>query len=260
MKNIDINDLSRKDWRKLTHILGKNLPSSRVFEVSAEDIKNKYLADDGEYKDGNPFNVYELKGFKIHCCNNTPCARWWIQDNGEGLIGYIQSPSENNDKNFTRKLLSNIVEAYKECGVSKINLKAGYKVGAYFWAKCGAIPTKESWHRLKIEIRKKLPEIINDKTVYQNSAAIKMVGEVLKSDDPRKIWAIADSEIGKDLLLNEHNNKLERIHLPNTTWFGSINLEDKESAKRLYSYLHKESYADRITKQRKNQSSFHRYS
>ncbi len=258
MKNLDINDLSRRQWRQITHILGKDLPNSRVLEISEEDVKNKYLADDGEHKDGNPFKVNDLRGFKVHCCNNTPCARWWIQDNGEGLIGYIQSPTENNDKNFARNLLSNMIEAYKECGVSKINLKAGYRVGAYFWAKCGAIPTKESWHRLKIEIRKKLPTVINNETIYKNSAAIKIVEEALKSDDPRKVWAISDSNIGKELLLNEHNNKLEKISLPNTTWFGQIDLDDKDSLKRLNAYLHKEKYVDKIAKQSANHKGFSR--
>ena len=114
------------------------------------------------------------------------------------------------------------------------------------------------WHRLKIELRKKLPTVIDNEKIYKNAASIKIVEEALKYDDPRKIWVISDSEIGKELLLNGHNNKPEKILLPNTTWFGQIDLDDKDSMKRLNAYLHKEKYVDKIAKQSATHKGFSR--
>lgn len=52
------------------------------------------------------------------------------------------------------------------------------------------------------------------------------INDLCKSDDPKAIWAIADSPKGKELLLG-------------SDWFGSLNLKDKETMDRFNAYVGK---------------------
>jgi hypothetical protein len=249
-KPLDLNNLSNRDGKKLTEILGRNLPNALVLDMNNSEERIKYLIHDGEYFEGKPYgNIPNINGYKIHCANNTPCGRWWVQDNGEGLIGYISSPKNSTDKNIGRNIVSNMIEAYKFCGVSKINLHAGYKVGPYFWAKCGATPTWESWKGLRQILDKKLDSLIDKNEIDKDKqgGAIKIARRALRENDPKAIWSISDSDIGKVLLSNEHNHKLENINLPDTTWVGQIDLNDKKVRERLETYLSKGKHVDRLS-------------
>jgi hypothetical protein len=50
--------------------------------------------------------------------------------------------------------------------------------------------------------------------------------QLIESNNPKSIWAIADSPRGKELLLN-------------SDWYGALNLKDKESMDRFNAYVGK---------------------
>ena len=50
--------------------------------------------------------------------------------------------------------------------------------------------------------------------------------KLARSSDPKALWAIADSEKGKDLLLG-------------TSWSGVLDLKDKQTMARFHAYVGK---------------------
>lgn len=109
---------------------------------------------------------------------------------------------------LARLVQKNSFQLYDQLGVSKVRLSAASAVGGYAWARYGW----ELTPRGMTELRKQIP---------QDSG---VVGQLLQSGDPKLVWALADMQAGKDLLLGTH-------------WEGVLDLSDKTARRRLDNYL-----------------------
>jgi hypothetical protein len=107
---------------------------------------------------------------------------------------------------------------YRKLGIARVNVTAGMDVGAYAWARYGFVPTSESWNMLRQELSGALQDIHASKDV------VSRVSEALSSDNPQGIWEIADSSIGKKLLISSE-------------WDGTLSLHNVNQMSRLRKYV-----------------------
>ncbi len=165
------------------------------------------------------------------------------------LIDNNSTIKNSYEKKDGRSIALNMIKAFEACGVSKINLKAGMDVGPYFWARAGAVPEQDEWKKLKPILSKKLDDMISNKEIDSNQEAIEIVRKYLESDNPKAIWVIADSTIGNKLLYNINSYEADKKDLPDTRWYGQIDLNDTDVKTRLYAYLEKARHVDKAVAQ-----------
>jgi N-acetylglutamate synthase-like GNAT family acetyltransferase len=138
-----------------------------------------------------------------------------------GHIELIQIEKGHNVSG--KRLLNNLLTACEHSGVTQLSLKAT-DVGGYFWARCGFIPYPKQWKRLKTELEKRLDELKNTDKIVSHPEAVKLITRALNKDDPWAIALIADSTLGKEMLVG-------------TVWEGAIDLCDHKAHCRILSYL-----------------------
>ena len=141
---------------------------------------------------------------------------------------YLQLPRDAQGAGIAKKLLASQIETYKQLGLEKVTLHANIDVGSYAWAKYGFVPNSDSWQTLKRQLLEKLERVA---TVRIPKAVKDRVKVILRSEDPRAIWALADlpdavegKVIGKELLMNTH-------------WFATLPLNDPEAMGRFNNYV-----------------------
>lgn len=123
---------------------------------------------------------------------------------------------------IAKRVLGSQMSVYERLGVHQVTVGAGLSVGGYAWLKFGFTPSGESWDamrtigtlRYSIDVRK------NEMGATAYSALTKL----LDSPDPRSIWAIADSPIGRELFLG-------------SSWNGSLTLSDQQAMARFNAYV-----------------------
>lgn len=121
-----------------------------------------------------------------------------------------------------KTVLASQIALYQKLGIHTVSLHANIDVGGYAWAKYGFAPKYTDWMQLRQTIKDKLSFMIFDLTVGEANGLSKLVA----SDDPKAIWAIADSWHGKKLLIK-------------TQWEGELNLKDEASMRRFNAYVNK---------------------
>jgi phage-related protein (TIGR01555 family) len=109
-----------------------------------------------------------------------------------------------------KKVMTGLLKTAHLTGVESIDTHANMDVGGYVWAKCGFVPYKNSWD----DLRKHL----SSKEGLSNEAK-----DILSNENPKSIFALADSEEGKKLLLN-------------TSWYGHLDMHDDDARSRAVSY------------------------
>jgi hypothetical protein len=140
-----------------------------------------------------------------------------------------------------KKLLASQINLYNKLGLNRADLFADAEIGGYAWAKYGWLPTKNWWEGT---LRDNLNQRLNFFPAVRTD--LKMaVKKLIKSNDPRSIWPIADlkepvvldpnrerspglikpvAPMGKALLLNNH-------------WDGALDLTDKHAMDRFWQYV-----------------------
>jgi len=140
----------------------------------------------------------------------------------------LQFEDEYSGLKIGRKMMAGNIAKLRELGIKCVDVAASpIDVGGYAWAKYGFVPTKESWK----ELQDKLSYGIavrgvsgDDEPLIKDKADQKAMLDLIKSDDPRTLWAVADSKYGRDLLVN-------------TGWQGSLNFSDQAAMKRFDDYI-----------------------
>ena len=112
---------------------------------------------------------------------------------------------------------------YRELGVSNIVLKASMTEGGYVWARYGFVPSQSAWDKVRGQIRERLAEMDLDGALRQE------ITSHLDDKNPRAIWRVADSVLGKELLLGR-------------SWDGEMDLGDQVSVRRTRDYLRRRGY------------------
>lgn len=143
---------------------------------------------------------------------------------GTAHHSYLRFYADIQGGGYGKKLLAAQMAQYQRMGLTKVDLFANINVGGYAWAKYGFVPEKSGYFILQNymtrclegaaksmdiapEIYDKLQVLINDK-------------------DPKTVWAISDSPLGKTLLKD-------------SAWNGELRLGDKESMERFNAYVSK---------------------
>jgi len=120
-------------------------------------------------------------------------------------------------KGLGSKLIDESFKHYDKLGVEEVTLYANLSVGGYAWARMGFAPnTSYSWNLVKQGIQRRLDDIRRMDPMNDTSD----IAAMLKSDDPKTIWRIADSRWGETLLKGG-------------SWDGSFELKDVEARARL---------------------------
>lgn len=145
---------------------------------------------------------------------------------------------ENAPSNFGKRVMSKSLEFYKTANFRRILNLANDSVGSYAWAKYGYLPrTQDDWNALRhnLEARRlamfdALPE--EKKTDMATMSLYGKVKRLLKKDDPTALWNIADTPLGKPLLLNPDDD--DSIPL---MWYGQLDLNNSDQVERLQNYI-----------------------
>lgn len=161
-------------------------------------------------------------------------ARYFDFGDADGPVvehAYFSLSPEFQDAGLARTILSNSVKLYQKLGIDRVTLQAGLSVGGYAWAKYGFKPdSEESWDQLRDEVRWSLDQLELPRCTQR------AVERLLRSDDPKSVWALSDLGIMvKDL--NGEQTKLGKALLMGTGWYGELDLKDEESMNRFHQYV-----------------------
>lgn len=139
------------------------------------------------------------------------------EDNGPVTMDFT-TMTANNQSGGAKKAIADMLTTAIANKIGRITTHANMNVGGYAWAKTGYVPDQSSWDELR---KYQLKQVENGKIEASDEAV-----ELLKSSNPKSIWALSDHPDGKKLLLN-------------TSWYGYIDLSDKEALHRAVSYSRK---------------------
>jgi hypothetical protein len=205
----------------------------RLGHEAPEDFKKEFLAQ-GSMDKIDATDV-SMKMIISEDGNKWTMDGYFKNEDGENVAHYTRSidwdsntaeseyfkvyDEEKQGQGFGRDFLKANVETYQRLGVEQVDVHANINVGGYSWARFGYVPTERSWFSLRDDIRDNWDSNVGNE--MPNG-----MDKLLSSNDPRSIWAIADSPYGKDLLLN-------------TDWNGSLDLTDRASMERFNAYVGK---------------------
>lgn len=164
------------------------------------------------------------------------CAR--IFDPGRKVVEHelllIGKKEQGHGK--SKKLLAGQVALYQKLGFAHVTTEANVDRGAYAWAKYGFKPTKTSWTEgmselgsgpLREELADRMKSILR-KDYSPEAYAVETMLKLTKGDDPRLVWAISDVD-----------NKYTKDIFKDLSWYGVLDLGDKQSMERFNGYIAK---------------------
>ena len=135
--------------------------------------------------------------------------------------GYFQMPTGEQGAGTGKRVLASQIGLYQKLGLQQVNLHANINVGGYAWAKYGFLPSQGDWGKLSQYFSRQL----NSPRFNGVDAGTKnAVQSILSQSDPRAMWALSDSRLGKQLMLG-------------SSWNGSLNLNDPEAMGRFNAYV-----------------------
>jgi hypothetical protein len=122
-----------------------------------------------------------------------------------------------------KQLLAANVKIYQQLGIKNVRVFANLEVGGYAWARYGYVPDEGELGSVGV-LSEQIADRINEMEIDADHE--KMLYALINRDDPRAIWAIADSKYGKELLLG-------------TEWEGRLDLTNKDTMARFNAYVGK---------------------
>jgi GNAT superfamily N-acetyltransferase len=135
---------------------------------------------------------------------------------------FFEVDSAQQGKGIGKQVTASNVKMYADLGITEVHARCNINVGGYAWAKYGYVPRdREAWEELADKVQEKLENMDEDDVSDQERETII---ELIDNPDPKAVWAIADSEVGKELLTD-------------TEWDGVLDLTDKEVLERLNAYI-----------------------
>lgn len=141
-----------------------------------------------------------------------------VLDFDDGFVSndYFKVNSGQQGASIGKDVLLGQAALYEQSGLfNGMKTRANLDVGGYAWAKYGYVPSQSSWDNIRQYARYMQ---VSDPTERQ------AVRRILSSDDPKAMWALADSKHGKDLLLG-------------SSWDGMLHFRDPEAMRRFRTYL-----------------------
>ena len=140
---------------------------------------------------------------------------------GRAELGLLELQERAQGQGIAKKILQGHVEFFQANDIQSVDIHANIDVGGHAWARFGFAPSKSSWRQMQGWIYSKLSDLSGKGA---SDDEIEALTELAESDDPEAIWAIADSDYGKDLLLD-------------SDWIGALDLKDKETMERFNAYV-----------------------
>jgi GNAT superfamily N-acetyltransferase len=149
-------------------------------------------------------------------------------------------------KGHAKRMLTQAIEQIKEMGIEKVNIHADMDMGGYSWARYGWVPSQKAWvgpgnlkpgdypdHGLRAEIEHRIGNYDYYNKGKMSAEEKALFYKLVKSDDPKKVWILADSKFGKNLLYD-------------MDWRGALDMNDPQAVQRLNSYLKGEGKKDSV--------------
>lgn len=121
-------------------------------------------------------------------------------------------------RDVAKSVLAGQIDAYRKMGLREVRTTANLDVGGYAWAKYGFAPGEGDWNMLRREIYGKIDDYSPPAPEYD------AYSKILDSRDPKSIWALSDSPLGKNLLIGRY-------------WNGKLDLRDRDSMARFDAYV-----------------------
>jgi GNAT superfamily N-acetyltransferase len=143
---------------------------------------------------------------------------FWLEDDYQG-------------RGVAKDVFREAMPFYQRIGMKRIEVIASSSGGGYAWARYGFVPDRSDWERLV-------------RTLANRSNKPKGTDELVDSVDlanPKHIWRIADSDIGKELLRGR-------------AWRGQLDLADAEQMRRFQTYVGASTKKNFVSKTSKKRS------
>lgn len=136
---------------------------------------------------------------------------------------------DHQGKKIGRKFLENSITLYEKLGVRKVSTMAAGSMGSYVWARMGFLPTHKGWGQLTEVLETRLENLTKQHVIPMNIQ--ENVRKILKNQDPRAIWLLADLSHDIDGL------SLGKALLINNAWVGKLELNNKLQMQRFNAYM-----------------------
>lgn len=156
---------------------------------------------------------------KMHGSQNPVALDLYFRKDKTLFVGSVEISPE--DGAITMKsTLKAIYGLAKATTMTRIKMVAGADMSGYAFAKYGLVPPSEVWDGLKLQIKR----IVQKQGIVFSELEQKVFDGVMLSNDPSNIFALADMNIGKQLLAG-------------TTYTSYLNFDDPESLTRFLSII-----------------------
>jgi GNAT superfamily N-acetyltransferase len=130
-------------------------------------------------------------------------------------------------KGIGKKVLAQQVDDYKAMGVQQIQTLAALNAGGYTWAKFGFLPSKSEVPAFVEKARMRVNGLPGNTPLQrQNRDRLERFVKSLDPNDPKTVWEIADSAIGKKVLAG-------------SMWKAQLDLSNKDQMERFEAYVTK---------------------
>lgn len=152
---------------------------------------------------------------------------------------YFTVPKALQGDGLAKRMLAHTVGAYQDAKIDRITVHANIDVGSYAWARYGFRLRKlKENQRFKLQLQSELAGFLRDPDAAKAQAARDLLA--LKWDDtnPDILLRVADSVLGKKLLMNEH-------------WWGELKLQNVKHMKTFWDYTDPANAAARLSSLRK---------
>lgn len=138
------------------------------------------------------------------------------------FVGLIKS--HVSDAKAVKKVLKNLYYVANDTSMKSIEMVSDDNLSGYAFAKYGFSLSPRQWGLVKSQIKKSTSKMdfLANATLLEQKA----IGLILESSDPKSIFALADTKLGKTLLAE-------------TTWVGTLDFEDGEAISRFISVMGK---------------------
>lgn len=134
---------------------------------------------------------------------------------------YFQLPAGEQGAGTGKNVLASQIALYKSLKFERVELHANINVGGYAWAKYGFHPQDGEWNKLSQYFSRQLD---SPRFNGVDAATKDATRAILSQSDPKALWALSDSRLGKSLMLG-------------CSWNGYLNLKDPEAMERFDAYV-----------------------
>jgi 8-oxo-dGTP pyrophosphatase MutT (NUDIX family) len=139
----------------------------------------------------------------------------------------------NTGSGLGKEILRSQVALYEKLGIQQVKVSANIDVGGYAWAKYGFVQTRDEWTGITRRVLTSRLASFERNPTYRDRDGVQQtmtpqdisgLRKLIASDDPRALWAVADSRHGKRMLLD-------------TNWHGTLDLRNDETMRRFRAYV-----------------------